>query len=137
MTLLNSLLFINQYGENSSQVQHIQIQGNITTTKAHQYWGDEFHLYQAVWSNTSYSFLLDDLTYLQIDLTKDKGFDSYQDANNPFFFLVNFALGGNWPGKAPDPRAFPARLELDWIRVWQQENSGSQLHTHDTLTAEE
>jgi len=115
-------LHYNLEGENSSHIQHQQIGGNITA-KPNHYWGDEFHLYQGLWTNSTYTFLLDDLVYLTVNLTSAIGFNSYLDPTNPFFLILNFALGGNWPGKAPDPKAFPARLEIDWIRVWQQKNS--------------
>jgi len=131
-------LHYNVAGENSTTVQHQQVGGNITT-KPNQYWGDEFHLYQALWTNSSYSFLLDDLVYLTIDLTSAIGYNSYLDPSNPFFFIVNFALGGDWPGKNPDPKAFPARLEIDWIRVWQQPNTNSyvKLESHNSKYVKE
>jgi len=125
-TIQYCTIHYNVDGENSSNVQHQQVQGNITAKPGH-YWGDDFHLYQGLWTNQSYTYMLDDLPYLTIDLTSAIGYNSYYDPTNPFFFILNLALGGDWPGKAPDPKAFPARLEIDWIRVWQQSNSGSYV----------
>lgn len=34
--------------------------------------------------------------------------------------LVNLSVGGDWCGPAEDPNAFPAMLEIDYIRVWQR-----------------
>lgn len=115
-------LHYNQYGENSSDVNH-QMTGGIVKQKPGHYWGEEFHLYQALWTPTTYTFMVDDLAYETIDLTSDIKYDSFRDSSNPFFFIVNLALGGNFPNKIPDPAGFPARFEVDWIRVWQQNST--------------
>jgi len=116
-------LHYNQDGENSTNVNHQQTGATITAKKG-QYWGDDFHLYQAIWTSTSFTFLVDDLAYETIDLTKQVSFNSFNDPSNSFFFIVNLALGGNFPKRIPDPNGFPARFELDWIRVWKQEGEG-------------
>jgi Glycosyl hydrolases family 16 len=38
----------------------------------------------------------------------------------PAHVLVNLAVGGNWPGPPADAAAFPARLDIDYMRVWQR-----------------
>lgn len=52
------------------------------------------------------------------------------DHANPFHepqsFIVNLAIGGT-SGGDPSKTPFPARLEVDWIRVWQREADA----THD------
>jgi beta-glucanase (GH16 family) len=118
-------LHYNQYGENDTQVNH-QSTGGTIKQKAGHYWGDEFHLYQALWTPTSFTFLVDDLAYESIDLTSQVSYNSFTDSSNPFFFIVNLALGGDFPRRVPE-EGFPARFELDWIRVWQQPDSGSQI----------
>jgi len=112
-------LHYNQLGENSSTVNH-QMNGATITQKPGHYWGNEFHLYQAVWTSTSYTFMVDDLAYHTVNLTSDVAYNSFIDSSNPFFFIVNLALGGDFPKRTPDPKGFPGRFELDWIRVWQQ-----------------
>jgi len=84
-------LHYNLEGENSSHIQHQQIGGNITA-KPNHYWGDEFHLYQGLWTNSTYTFLLDDLVYLTVNLTSAIGFNSYLDPTNPFFFNFEFCV---------------------------------------------
>ncbi len=37
----------------------------------------------------------------------------------PAHILVNLAVGGSWPGPPSDPQDFPARLEVEYIRIWQ------------------
>ena len=35
-----------------------------------------------------------------------------------FHFLLNVAVGGNWPGSPDETTVFPQILEVDWVRVW-------------------
>lgn len=37
----------------------------------------------------------------------------------PMYVLVNFAVGGKWPGNPDATTPFPARMKVDYIRVWQ------------------
>lgn len=42
--------------------------------------------------------------------------------DGPFHLLLNVAVGGSWGGaEGLDERAFPARMEVDYVRVWQAE----------------
>jgi beta-glucanase (GH16 family) len=36
------------------------------------------------------------------------------------FLMANLQVGGDWPGMPDATTPFPAQLELDYIRVWQQ-----------------
>lgn len=38
----------------------------------------------------------------------------------PMFLLANLAVGGDWPGAPDEATAFPASMEIDYIRVWQR-----------------
>ena len=98
--------------------------------------GDEFHLYQALWSNTTYTFMVDDLAYETIDLTSDINYNSFRDPTNPFFFIINLALGGDFPRYAPKD-GFPAHFEIDWVRVWQQADGGGGVWTKPVHWVEE
>ena len=39
--------------------------------------------------------------------------------HNKFFFILNVAVGGNWPGFDVDPNQFPNEMLVDYIRVYQ------------------
>jgi len=40
--------------------------------------------------------------------------------DQPFYLLLNIAVGGDWGGiKGIDPAGFPARMEVDYVRVYQ------------------
>ena len=40
--------------------------------------------------------------------------------DEPMYMIINLAVGGNWPGNPDNTTAFPARLEVDYVRVWQR-----------------
>ena len=67
--------------------------------------------------------MVDDLAYLTVNLTSDIKYSSFNDPTNPFFFIINLALGGQFPKRTPED-GFPARFEIDWVRVWQQPEMG-------------
>lgn len=117
-------LHYNNLGMNSTKIQDGSIGGTIRAKPGH-YWGNEWHVYSAQWTETTYTFFVDDLAYKTINLTSHIGFDAFRDSENPFYFVVNLALGGNWPAHRPDPAKMPLRFEIDWIRVWQQEGEHS------------
>jgi len=35
-----------------------------------------------------------------------------------FYILVNVAVGGDWPGSPDDTTEFPARMVVDYVRVY-------------------
>jgi beta-glucanase (GH16 family) len=39
----------------------------------------------------------------------------------PFYLLVNLAVGGAWPGLAGQAPSLPAVLDVDWIRAWSRD----------------
>jgi beta-glucanase (GH16 family) len=40
--------------------------------------------------------------------------------NSPKFFLLNLAVGGQWPGYPDDTTTFPQRRVLDYVRVYEK-----------------
>jgi beta-glucanase (GH16 family) len=47
---------------------------------------------------------------------------------DPFYIILNLALGGNW-AKPPDAGTpFPGKLEVDYVRVYQKSSASASLH---------
>jgi beta-glucanase (GH16 family) len=40
-------------------------------------------------------------------------------SDEPMYLVLNLAVGGEWPGDPDETTDFPALVEADWIRVWQ------------------
>ncbi len=79
----------------------------------------EFHTYTIEWNTEKMDFLLDEQKYLTVKnehkTTKEWPF------NEPMYILLNLAVGGNWGGaKGVDENIFPTKMEVDYVRVFQQ-----------------
>ena len=44
---------------------------------------------------------------------------AYDGATLPFFFIMNIAVGGQWPGYPDDTTEFPQFMAVDYVRVFQ------------------
>lgn len=40
------------------------------------------------------------------------------DFHRPAYMLLNLAVGGDWPGAPDKATVFPARMKIDWVRVY-------------------
>ena len=75
-----------------------------------------YHVYGIEWTRTSISWYIDSTIYFTSGLG-DAGQNAFA---NPSFILLNLAVGGNWPGQTIDNSLFPAKLYVDWVRVYQK-----------------
>jgi beta-glucanase (GH16 family) len=41
-------------------------------------------------------------------------------SNEPMYLILNLAVGGEWPGDPDETTVFPARMEIDHVRIWQR-----------------
>lgn len=78
----------------------------------------QFHVFSLIWKKDQMQWLIDDQLYCTVNAT-DVG-----AANYPFnaeqFFIFNVAVGGNWPGSPDSSTAFPQRMFVDYVRVFQE-----------------
>ncbi len=79
---------------------------------------DDFHVFGIEWEPNVIRWYVDGEEYFQIDPTDLFGSDWV--FNDPFFMLINVAVGGNWPGYPDDTTVFPQEMLIDWIRVYQR-----------------
>jgi beta-glucanase (GH16 family) len=80
---------------------------------------NDFHVYAAEWARGSITFLLDDKPYFTVTPNDLKAGTRWV-YDHPFFLLLNFAVGGNWPGNPDGNTHFPQSMTVDWVRVWQR-----------------
>ncbi|MCB9082282.1 MAG: family 16 glycosylhydrolase [Lewinellaceae bacterium] len=79
----------------------------------------QFHVFSLVWEKDKLDFYMDDQLYFTFT-KQDVGAANYP-FNNPFFFIFNVAVGGNWPGPPVENSAFPPqRMFVDYVRVFQK-----------------
>ena len=61
---------------------------------------------------------MDDISYVKFDKSK-VGAAAYP-FNEPFFFIFNVAVGGDWPGSPDASTAFPQQMVVDYVRVFKK-----------------
>jgi beta-glucanase (GH16 family) len=84
-------------------------------------WSAKFHVWRMDWDKDSIKLYVDDQLLNTVDLTRT--INGTADRANPFhephYILLNLAIGGT-SGGDPAQTAFPARFEVDYIRVYQK-----------------
>ena len=78
---------------------------------------DEFHVFSIIWEQNSIKWLLDDEEFFS--LTPSDVAPELWRFNHDFFFIFNVAVGGNWPGYPDATTVTPAKMTIDYIRVFQ------------------
>lgn len=82
---------------------------------------DEFHTYGAVWSKGRVAFYVDDWTKpYAVKTPKDLPKGAKWVFDKPFFLLMNLAVGGSWPHDPTDATPNPARMIVDYVRVYRR-----------------
>jgi len=88
------------------------------TATAAQDLGQDFHVYAVSWTADRVSFSLDDhefyaVTKADLERVGEWVFDQ------PFYLLLNVAVGGTWPGSPSDVTTWPQQMVVDYVRVYQ------------------
>ena len=81
---------------------------------------DEFHVYSLIWKEDQIQWLLDGLIFSTANRTDLNLGGADYPFNADFFFIINLAVGGNWPGSPNDQTVFPQYYIVDYLRVYQQ-----------------
>jgi beta-glucanase (GH16 family) len=84
-------------------------------------WSSAFHVWRMDWDERAIVLSVDGQRLNEVDLTRTVNQDG--TGTNPFhqshYLLVNLAIGGTQGGD-PSKTAFPARYEVDYVRVYQR-----------------
>ncbi len=126
------------YGEwpNSGEIDIVEAIGSEPTTHYSTVWnsdteaeygdgdtttlpgqGNKFHTYRMEWYTDSLLFFVDNKL---IHKYRNKRSDFKQwPFDRRFHLLLNVAVGGDWEKKV-NPESFPARMEVDYVRVYQK-----------------
>ena len=79
---------------------------------------DEFHVYSIEWKQDQVKWFLDGNLFSTADKA-DLAAGTTYPFNEDFYFIINLAVGGNWPGNPDVTTSFPQWLIVDYIRVYQ------------------
>lgn len=87
----------------------------ITVDKPHE----SFHVYGVEWTPERMGFFVDKSRYFTYQ--NEKTGPAVWPFDKPFYLILNIAIGGSWGGrKGVDADAFPQRMEVDYVRVYQR-----------------
>jgi beta-glucanase (GH16 family) len=78
---------------------------------------EDFHVYAMEWTDQKITWYIDGYLYAtktRADITGRWPFDQ------KFHFLLNMAVGGNWPGSPNSSTPFPQTFEIDYLRVYDK-----------------
>ncbi|MEM7104832.1 MAG: family 16 glycosylhydrolase [Bacteroidota bacterium] len=93
------------------------IQAGNSYTLPNGRFSDMFHVFSLVWEFDNVKIYIDDILYMEA--TPATVSPQNYPFNQPFFFIFNVAVGGNWPGSPDASTEFPQRMFVDYIRVFQ------------------
>src|SRR4029450_8126340 len=84
-------------------------------------WPARFHVWRMDWDERSIQFVLDEEPLCQVDLEKTYNQDEGRQnpLRQPHYLLLSLAVGGA-SGGDPSATEFPARFEVDYVRVFRR-----------------
>jgi len=78
---------------------------------------DDFHIFAIEWTPDQIEWLVDGQVYFSLT-SEDIPAGTEWVYNQPFFIILNLAVGGNWPGSPDETSTFPQTLMVDYVRVY-------------------
>lgn len=95
--------------------------GNTPLTGAHnlgQYVDVNYHVYAVEWDANGIRWFRDNIQFYSVTRAQVQAYGQWV-FDQPFFLLLNVAVGGNWPGSPDAGSIFPQRMYVDYVRVYQ------------------
>lgn len=88
-----------------------------------QVWADQFHIWRMDWDENSIALYVDNqlLNKVPLDKLVNQNGTNINPFKQPHYMLLDLAIGGKQGGD-PSRTAFPARFEVDYVRVYQNNN---------------
>jgi beta-glucanase (GH16 family) len=103
--------------QDTDAVGHASAGGNYTLSSGT--FADEFHVFTLVWDADVLKWYVDDVKFHEIDITPVSAPERFDEFRQPYFFIFNIAVGGQWPGNPDGTTKFPQQMVVDYIRVFQ------------------
>jgi len=80
---------------------------------------DDFHTYVIEWDENQITWFFDDVPYHTV--TRADVGERPWAFDQPFFFIINLAVGGTLGGMVSPQTAFPAQYLIDYVRVYEKQ----------------
>ncbi|MBR1797939.1 MAG: family 16 glycosylhydrolase [Clostridiales bacterium] len=89
----------------------------------------DYHVFAVEWEPGEIRWYVDDVMFFSTNdwYSVTEGFDPKPypaPFNQPFYIILNVAVGGNWPGDPTDETPFDerAQMRVDYVRVFQRDS---------------
>ena len=69
------------------------------------------------------SFAFNDSIFFTITKTDYTDNVEHWPFDQPFFLILNLAVGGNWPGSPNTSTEFPSKFFINYVRVYEKVSS--------------
>ncbi|MFK3647823.1 carbohydrate-binding protein [Lysobacter enzymogenes] len=92
----------------------------------------DWHVYAVEWDANAIRWYVDGNKFHEASI--QNSVNGTEEFHRDFFVLLNFAIGGNWPGFNVDESKLPAKMHVDYVRVYS--GGGSNPGTTTTVEAE-
>ncbi|WBQ03081.1 discoidin domain-containing protein [Kribbella sp. CA-293567] len=94
------------------------IGGSYTLPNGADY-SDDFHTWAAAWDSKGIVYTLDGRTVFTLDKAQVEATRGPWIFDHPFYIILNLAVGGDWPGPPDASTPFPAKMLVDYVRVYR------------------
>ena len=94
----------------------------------------DYHDYSIEWDANYIRWFLDGVKFHEMYI--GGGINGTSEFHNNQFLLLNMAVGGNWPGFNIDLNGFPAKMYVDYVKVYQDAGGNPNPPTGTTIQAE-
>jgi beta-glucanase (GH16 family) len=96
---------------------------------------NRFYTYAVEWHKDRIDFLVDDQRYFTFENQEGYTFEEWP-FDKRFHLLLNVAVGGDWGGvEGVDDAIFPVRMEVDYVRVYQNGDSDGPFSIETASTS--
>ncbi|MBN7138615.1 glycoside hydrolase family 16 [Lysobacter enzymogenes] len=92
----------------------------------------DWHVYAVEWDANAIRWYVDGNKFHEASI--QNSVNGTEEFHRDFFVLLNFAIGGNWPGFNVDESKLPAKMHVDYVRVYSA--GGSNPGPSTTIEAE-
>jgi len=77
----------------------------------------QYHVYSIEWTSSAIKWFIDGVQFWEANIANS--INSTEEFHKNHFLLLNMAVGGNWPGAPNASTPFPAKMFVDYVRVYQ------------------
>ena len=105
---------------------HVQYGSSTTTTLA------DYHVYAVEWDTNSIKWYVDNTLYVTGNIQNN--INNTGAFHNPFYIILNLAVGGDLPGNTINNGALPANMLVDYVRVYTASGTTTGPPIGQTIT---